>query len=134
MKKPSLRKVLRTINNYVVFFLLVAFAILGRCDERSTTRCNQFITALTIWVICSSGKNQYISMIAIGNSGSNYGTTFISRFGHDDTITQSGNNAIACEEVPSMDIVGRCVIGNKHPVLFNHFSRNIAMSCRVYGV
>ena len=27
MKKPSLRKVLRTINNYVVFFLLVAFAV-----------------------------------------------------------------------------------------------------------
>ena len=27
MKKPSLRKVLRIINNYVVFFLLVAFAV-----------------------------------------------------------------------------------------------------------
>ena len=27
MKKPSLRSILRTVNNYVVFFLVVAFAV-----------------------------------------------------------------------------------------------------------
>ena len=27
MKKPSLRAILRTIHNYVVFFLVVAFAV-----------------------------------------------------------------------------------------------------------
>ena len=27
MKKPSLRAILRAINNYVVFFLIVAFAV-----------------------------------------------------------------------------------------------------------
>ena len=65
MKKPTLRQVLKTVNNYVVFFLVVAFAVTCCMLLFVTTLANTMGLVFTVDNMAAAAKITFLNVLLI---------------------------------------------------------------------